>query len=332
MSVYKDRISGYWQYEFMYKGVRYHRRFKDANKDEVIGYESIAKAELRKSGYDIAKDNNVYMLSEIIKDYKQYVDNTYSRPLEAKKIIDDFYKLTGNKPAEQITLSDLERYRTKRKKTGVANSTINREMDNIKRVFSLAKSNHKIRINPCDDLSDLRIINPTKRFLEKWEEEKLLSEANSIMRAIIIIAIHTGMRSSEIKNLKWTDIFLREKYLIALNTKNGKSRKLIITPQMEEELKKMPVLSEYVFTNPLTKKPYKDFKTTFRRLIKKVGIAHITFHELRHTTASRLNELGVDLATIQEYLDHADARTTQNYIHKPKKNIIDAVNRLSEYT
>ena len=83
--------------------------------------------------------------------------------------------------------------------------------------------------------------------------------------------------------------------------------------------------------NPITKKPYTEFKTTFKRTVERAKIPHITFHELRHTTASRLNELGVDLITIQEYLDHADARTTQKYIHKPKKNILDAVNRLSKY-
>lgn len=330
MSVNKDKKTGYWQYNFMYRGVRYHRRFKDASHDEVVGFESIAKAELRKLGYDIAANNKIAMLSEIIDDYKVYADNTYSRPDEAKLIVDNFYKLTGNKPAEQVTLIDLEKYRTFRKDK-VKNSSINREMDNIKRVFSLAKSNKKIRFNPCDDLKDLKIKNPTKRYLTKEEEKKLLKVANPIMKAIIIVAIHTGMRASEIKNLKWSDIFMKEGYLIALNTKNGKSRELLITPQMKRELKKIPKLSEYVFTNPVNMKKYKDFKSTFTRTVEAAKIPKITFHELRHTTASRLNELGVDLASIQEYLDHADARTTQQYIHKPKKNILDAVKRLSEY-
>jgi len=124
---------------------------------------------------------------------------------------------------------------------------------------------------------------------------------------------------------------LKEKYLIALNTKNGKSRELVITKQMNKIFKELPRIGEYVFMNPLTKQPYKDFKSTFKRAVKNAGIPHITFHELRHSTASRLNEIGVDLATIQEYLDHVDARTTQRYIHKPRKNITDAINRLSQY-
>lgn len=330
MSVSKDKKTGYYQYEFMYKGVRYHRRFKGAKYDEVIGYEAIAISELRKSGYDITQERHNYMLSEIIEDFKTYADNNYTRPEEAKFYVDNFYKLIGNKLAEKVDINDFEKYRNIRLKSVTA-SSVNREMDNIRRCFSLAKSNKKIRVNPCDDLKKLRIKNPTKRFLTKQEEKKLLKAANPIMKAIIIVAIYTGMRTSEIKNLKWSDVFLSKNYLIALNTKNGKPRKLLITKQMKEELIKLPHLGEYVFTNPITKKPYTEFKSTFSETVKRAKIPHITFHELRHTTASRLNELGVDLITIQEYLDHADARTTQKYIHKPKKNILDAVKKLANY-
>ena len=329
MSVSKDKRTGNWQYEFMYKGVRYHRNFKNASKAEVEGFEAIAKANLIQRGYDIAKNIN-YSLSEIVTDYKLYIDNNYSRPAEAKFVVDKFYNLIGNKPAEDITVQDLEKYRGSRKGK-IKNSSINREMDNIKRLFSLAKENKKIKINPCEDLKKLKIENPRKRYLTKEEEEKLLQVANPTLKAVIIVALHTGMRLSEITHLKWGDIFFKENYLIALNTKNGKSRELIITKQMRQELESLPRLSEYVFTNPVTKRPYKDFKSSFKRAVQKAGIPYITFHELRHSTASRLNELGVDLATIQEYLDHADARTTQRYIHKPKKNIIAAINKLEEY-
>ena len=93
MSVSRDKATGYWSYNFMYKGVRYHRRFKSASYDEVVGYEAIARAELRKSGYDIT-EAKTYMLSEIIQDFKDYADNNYTRPKEAKLIIDNFYKLS----------------------------------------------------------------------------------------------------------------------------------------------------------------------------------------------------------------------------------------------
>lgn len=330
MTVYKDKRTGNYCYKFVYNRVQYHRCFKGLKEKEVEALESVARGELVKTGYDISQ-NVQYSLSELIEDYAEYANNNYSKPKEALFIVNNFYKLIGNKQAEQVSLADIEKYRTKRKNKNVKNSTINREVDNIRRVFSLAKENKKIRINPCEDLTKLKQENPTKRYLTKEEEEKLLDVCNPMMKAIIITALHTGMRSSEIKNLKWSDVFLKEKYLVALNTKNGKARELIITDQMADIFNGLLRLGEYVFTNPITKQPYKDFKSTFERAVKNAGIPHITFHELRHSTASRLNELGVDIATIQEYLDHSDIRTTRGYIHANRENIKIAIKKLSEY-
>lgn len=339
MPVSKDKKTGSWGYNFMHHGVRFHRNFKGATRDEVIGYESIARAMLRQKQYDIAAENRQYMLSEIVSDYKTFTEISSSRSHEAKIVIDKFYNLTGNKFANDVVQGDIEKYRAYRqkqkcknnKKKNISNSSINREVDYIRRCFSIAVKNRKILDNPCDGLRDLRIKIPRKRYLTKEEEEKLLAVANPIMGIIITVAIHTGMRKSEIRNLKWSDVFFGNDYLIALNTKNGKSRKLIITPQMREGLMSLPKISEYVFTNPVTMTQYKDFKSTFNRTVVRAGIPKITFHELRHTTASRLNELGVDIVTIQEYLDHKDIETTRKYIHKPKKNIVDAIERLSKY-
>ena len=271
--------------------------------------------------------------NEVDKELEEYAKNNLTRANEAIDHVKTFYRIAGNKPANQVSLSDLQKYISYRKNQKiknnknkyVSNASINREMDDIRRCFSIAKINKKIKVNPCDDLIDLRIENPTKRYLTKEEEKKLLEHANPIMKVIIVTALHTGMRKSEIINLKWSDVFLDEGYLIALNTKNGRSRELIITPKMKEGLSGLSKLSEYVFTSPVTKTKYADFKSTFSRTVKRAKIPYITFHELRHTTASRLNELGVDLATIQEYLDHSDAKVTQKYIHKPRKNIIDAI-------
>ena len=132
-------------------------------------------------------------------------------------------------------------------------------------------------------------------------------------------------------NLKWEHIFLDNGYLVALNPKNSKPRKILINNTLKSVLQNLPKISEYVFTNPKTKTQYKNIKKTFSRTVERAGIPHISFHELRHTTASRLNEMGVDILTIKEILDHADLKTTQLYTHTPRKNVLDAVNKLEDY-
>ncbi len=331
MSVYTDKRNGHFGYNFMFNGIRYHKVFPEAKSlDEVQGYELIAKAQLRQKGYGIEKNQYNSSLAEIIKDYNVYKEVAYTKPYNFDYVINRFYKMTGNKVAEEVTLNDLLKYQCVRKKE-VKASTVNREMDCIRRMFSLAKQNKKIRINPCDDLEDLRIENPPERFLTKDEEKILLSVSNEIMAAMIIVALYTGMRTSEILNLKWADVFFNENYLVVLNTKNGKSRRLPIIKKVKKALLSQKKISEYVFTSPVTFTKYEDIKTTFARTVKRAKIPHITFHKLRHTTASRLNELGVDIITIQRILDHSDVSITQQYTHTFDDSINNAFKKLEKY-
>jgi len=330
MSVYKDKRTGHWGYNFMYKGGRYHKVFPEAKtKDEVEGYEQIARAKLRQKAYGIIEKRS-YTLLDLINDYNIYKETAYTRPHEFDYVVKRFLKITGNKMADEIILNDFLKYQNIRAKE-VKASTANREMDCIKRIFSLAKQNRKIQYNPCDGLEDLRIENPPERFLTKEEELRLLEVANPVMQVMIIVAIYTGMRTNEILSLKWRDVFFNEGYLIALNTKNNKPRKLPIIPKVRKALLSLKRLSEYVFTSPETLTRYKDIKTTFARTVKRAGIPHITFHKLRHTTASRLNELGVDIIVIQRILDHSDLNITRQYTHTFDDSIINAFNKLNEY-
>lgn len=328
MSVFKHE-KGYYGYNFMHKGKRYCRTFKGLSKEEVSQLEIVHKSELIKNGYDITQKKS-YFLSDLIKDHKEYTLAHYARPDEFDYVVDTFYKLTGDKNANDITVSDFEKYINTRLGS-VKNSSINREMDVIKRIFSLAVQNKKISTNPCADLEKLRIENPPERFLTKEEEAKLLAVCNPMMKAIIITAIHTGMRQNELISLKWGDVFFDKGYLIALNTKNNKRRKITMTKTLKLELKSIPKLSEYVFTSPATKTRYTEVKKSFARAVERSGIDHISFHKLRHTTASRLYELGVDIKTIQKILDHADIKTTMGYIHSTKDYISEAINKLDEY-
>lgn len=328
MSVFKHR-NGYYGYNFMYKGKRYCRTFKGLSKEEVAELEIVHKAELVKRGYDITQKKEYY-LDELINDYKEYRKAHYTRPNEFDYVINQFYKLIGNKNAEQIIVSDIEKYISARLGK-VKNSSINREIDIIRRIFSLAVENKKLFTNPCITIKDLRIENPQERYLTKEEEVKLLAVCNSTMKAIIITALHTGMRQNEILSLKWQDIFFEKNYLVALNTKNNKPRKLPLTETLKAELLSLPRLSEYVFTSPVTGTRYTEVKTTFRRAVERCGIEPISFHKLRHTTASRLNEAGVDIVTIQKILDHSDIKTTLRYTHNAKDSIHSAIMALDEY-
>ena len=74
---------------------------------------------------------------------------------------------------------------------------------------------------------------------------------------------------------------------------------------------------DLVFAHPQTGNPIDRSKVTkrFQEACRSAGVRAITFHDLRHTFATRLAAHGEPLRTIQEYLGHADAKTTQIYAH-----------------
>ena len=239
--------------------------------------------------------------------------------------------LTGNKTLKQIGVNDIEKYK-KARVNKVANSSINRELNVLSKMFSIAVENKYIQINPCLGVKRLRIENKPDRFLSIEEEEKLLKAANPNLRLIILVALYTGMRQGEILNLKWKDLNLKEKYIKILKTKNNKVRKIPLAKTLEEAFTSLPRLSEYVICNPLTKTRYINIHKVFDETVKRAKIEHITFHQLRHSAATRMVEKGIDLVVVKEILGHADLSTTQKYSHPVPQRMLDAINELERYS
>ena len=71
----------------------------------------------------------------------------------------------------------------------------------------------------------------------------------------------------------------------------------------------------------------------FKQAIKLAKVREITFHELRHTFGTRMAAAGVPLRTIQHWMGHADAKTTQIYAHyQPSDHEADTVDQAFEVT
>ena len=75
--------------------------------------------------------------------------------------------------------------------------------------------------------------------------------------------------------------------------------------------------TDLVFAHPATGKPLDPalIRRRFVKALDRAGVRRITFHELRHTFGTQLAAAGVPLRTIQEWMGHADAKTTEIYRH-----------------
>jgi integrase len=153
---------------------------------------------------------------------------------------------------------------------------------------------------------------------------------------IIIFAGMTGLRRSEIVNLRWEDVDLARKLIMVRNTesfvtKTGKMRTVPLNSTVFELLKNMPKSSEYVFPGDRGGRYNPNFLTErFREIVRENQLDHhLHFHSLRHTFASFLVSKGVSLYHVQKLLGHSNPRITQIYSHLSPNDMLPAVEEIS---
>ncbi len=337
MSVYKKNEK--WYYNFMIDGVRYHKAIKGCNNHkDALKAESVVKAELMRGHYEFVDNMENTILQQAVTLYLEYSKaNKRSYKLDenyCKVFIEYFGKNTRLK---DITPQKIEKFKIYLKPDR-KNATVNRYIEALSKMFNVAISNGIFKSNPLKQIKKLKQDNYKIRFLTKDEEKALFKVLNeheeyNYYIPIVICALQTGMRKGEIKNLKWSNIDFENRYIELLKTKSGKARKIPISDKLMAELIKLKAnkISEYVFTNPITKTKYTHLQKGFTSALKKADIENFRFHDLRHTAATRMTEMGIDLAVVQEILGHCDVKTTMRYAHPVPERKLKAVEVLNNY-
>jgi len=247
-----------------------------------------------------------------------------------RKIIDLLKKFFTGKYLYEISSLDVERFKSKRAKE-VSPATVNRALAVLKSMFNRAIVWGKAESNPCKAIKLFRENNQRLRFLEREEIDKLLAQCSEHLKPIVIVALHTGMRKSEILGLKWHDIDIKRNIIHLYKTKSGEKREVPMNTVAQKAI--IGVLkhpdSQYIFCNK-DGESYGDIKKSFLTAVKKSGIVNFHFHDLRHTFASQLVMSGVDLNTVRELLGHKSLEMTLRYSHLSpdhKKRAVDVLGR-----
>jgi len=319
----------------MLEGKRYHKACKGATgykEAEQFAYDYKSNVYKGKQGYVKCNTTKLDKLIEIYLDYSKTNKKSYSLDCYYCR---NFKGFIGNRYIDEIKLIDIEKFKSFRKNT-VSNSTINRELNSISKMFSIAVENKLLSENPCFSVKKLRENNMKERFLTKEEEEKLLSACigeKEYLKPILMMALHTGCRKSEILRLTWDCVDFTQKFITILNSKSGKSRQIPMSEKLYDFLYNQPKINKYVFINPETQKPYYDLKKAFKGLCGKeeVNIKDLRFHDLRHTAATRMVASGIDIRVVQDILGHSDIRMTQRYSHPVPERKLKAIEALNNY-
>ena len=156
-----------------------------------------------------------------------------------------------------------------------------------------------------------------------------------VLRVVILTAALTGLRQSELRGLRWCDIDwsaqrirVRNTFVNGEHSTAGKSdlstrRSVPMATRLARELELWSKRSAYrgdqelVFGHPRSGLPLDRSKLSkrFKQACEDAKVRPVRFHDLRHTFATHLAASGTPIRTIQEFLGHADSKTTQIYAH-----------------
>lgn len=227
-----------------------------------------------------------------------------------------------NKEIVKITLAELES--VFKDKTPSAQSTMKKTLSNC---YKYALKHNYVN----KDLSEY--IEPDKREAKiiktpftAVEIEKLWNNLGTNKHDdIVLILLYTGMRISELLEMKTCNVNFEEKYLFVEKSKT------------KAGIRKIPMHEKII---PLLKARYNPENTFLLAQSKKTRVKYVNYlvyywninnhtpHETRHTFITFLNKAGVDDLTVKRLVGHSDKDTTEGYTHRTQFELLEAINKL----
>ena len=199
-----------------------------------------------------------------------------------------------------------------------AAGTINKSLGTLKTALKLAYQEGITSVDYGEKIKRLPENNQRHLYLTIAQVKKLADCASEQTRAAIWIALLTGCRRGEILKLQKDDIGKKTLRIQAGNTKTLKVRTIPIVPAVRPWLKFIPLEVNF-----------EGLKTGFRRAREKAEMPDFNFHDLRHSCASILINMGVDIVVIRDILGHSSVKTTERYSHLLVDHQAEALNKLS---
>ena len=271
--------------------------------------------------------------------------STYDRD---KNLVNKHIKpVLGGLKLKKLNSAQVQSFYRNRVDAGLSGSTVHKMHDILRRGLVQAVKWHLVPRNVAEAATPPRPAPKEMYALSVDEARRLLEAAGEDrLEALYVLAIHTGMRQGELLALRWQDVDLENAVASVRRTltrrggkvvfgepKTKKSRRSIrLTPQavealrahLKRQLQDIEILGDryqdqgLVFTTntgaPIN--PSNLRQRSFASLLKRAGLPHVRFHDLRHTCATLLLSRGVHPKFVQELLGHATiAITLDTYSH-----------------
>jgi integrase len=364
MSVYKDKRSPYYQYDFQHDGHRFHGSTKCTTRKDAERFESaeLEKAKklmkaMKRTRASLAIDD---VADRLYNDQARHDSDPKATETNLARLIEFFGKTKLLTEIDHGAAKELVAWRrghrvsrrgklTKEQRASlplVANATVNRSATKVlQRLFMFAKAEGAMfESEPKWD--ELLLPEPEERVRELKIEEATAIDA--AMRddygPFFDFVRASGIRLNECVTLRWAEVDFGARQIVRLG-KGGRRVVFPITSEVREIL--FPLRGQHpesVFTYiavcankrlgrvrgqryPLS---YNGAKTAWQRIRANAGLADFRFHDFRHDFGTKLLRDSGNLKLVQKAMNHRDIKSTLRYAHVLDEDVAAAVERLAE--
>lgn len=251
--------------------------------------------------------------------YRDYV-TTHNRSASCKRsFLERFKAEFGRLPFRGFTLQHADSYIARRKRDGVKNASVNREIATLRHLFEWGMRRGYITRNPINQVEKLEE--------QEWAGPRPTEEAVQAVFArldprflpVYVVIRETGARRGEVLSLQhWQIDRGRRIITFAKRTKNGKTTTAPLTQKALEAIDSVPELPAcpYVFYNPETGTRWSDARKAWENARRAAGYPWLRVRDLRPAFGIEASEMGVPMHFIQSVLGHSSVAVTEKYYAK----------------
>ena len=257
-----------------------------------------------------------------LKDERNYSDKTI---LNYKMDLENFYNYINKKKTKKIDFDFLQEYIENLSQKKYSTKSIQRHISSLKSYFKFLYNKNYIKVNPAELLCLPKNEMKLPNYLTIIDLEKIYELDLSLRDKLIVELLYsTGIRLSELVNIKISDINFYDKTIKVLG--KGNKERYVLFGSVCSKLLKEYINNDnrvYLLLNKNGNKlSERGVEYIIEKIFKSVNIhSKLTPHTLRHTFATHMLDNGCDLVTVQKLLGHSDLSTTSIYTHVSNEHL-----------
>lgn len=332
MAIYKRGKKGIYWYRFVWQGKLIRCSTKQQNARVAAQMEAAARTMLAKGEVGIRAPKQIQTLAEFAeKDFRPFVVSHFSEKIKTREYyINGLKNLLSSKLAQEklpeLSSDKIAAYAAHRRAKGLAVSSINRELEVLRRMFRLATEWGKVE----KALPPVRMIpgeRRRERVISHEEEQRYLNAAPALLKDVVTILIECGLRPEECLRLRWNELRDGSLHIAYGKTKSAR-RSLPLSARVLAIIEAHKNSSEWVFPAK-TKSGHieaSSLRKAHYKACKAANVERFPLYALRHTCLTRWSSQ-LDPWVLGYLAGHSDMATTKRYVHPQPETVRLAMER-----